>query len=313
MKALMYTAPLELRVVDVEEPVPAAGEVALRVRSVGICGSELEGIRSRSPFRVPPLVMGHEFGGERTDTGQRVVVNPIVACRSCDLCLRGQANVCRNRAVVGIHRAGGFAELVTVPEATLHAIPDAMSWEQAALVEPIANAVHAWQLVADRAPARVGILGAGTIGLVSLLVARWRGALQVDVADLAAERLDVAKAMGADTVGEALEGEYDVVFDAVGAAATRAASMERLRPGGAAVWLGLHSQEPAFAALDFIRSEQTVFGSFAYTDADFRQAIALAARTDPFWVTSFPLTEGDRVFVELMNGRTDVIKAQLQP
>ncbi|MBW3560976.1 MAG: alcohol dehydrogenase catalytic domain-containing protein [Actinobacteria bacterium] len=310
----MYTAPLELRVLDVDDPVPGPEEVLVRVRSSGICGSELEGIRSQSPFRVPPLIMGHEFAGERLDTGERVVVNPIVACGTCHLCLRGSANLCLERSVVGIHRAGGFAELVAVPETILYRWPDDATWEQAALVEPLANAVHAWRLVADRTPARVGILGAGTIGLVCLLVARWRGALEVHIADLADDRLRVADEAGATSVGERLDGEFDLVIDAVGAASTRKASVDQLRRGGVAVWLGLHSEDPSFTALDFIRNEQAVLGSFAYTDLDFRQAIALATSVDPSsWVRTFPLHQGADIFAQLMRGRTDVVKAQLVP
>jgi threonine dehydrogenase-like Zn-dependent dehydrogenase len=310
---MVYTAPLELQLLDVDLGAAGDGDVVVKVHSSGICGSELEGIRSRSPFRVPPLVMGHEFAGIREDTGERVVVNPIVACHTCDLCLRGQANLCRDRAVIGIHRPGGFAERVAVPAGNCHAIPDAMGWEQAGLVEPLANAVHAWRLIAHRTPARVGILGAGTIGLVSLLVARGRGAMDVAVADLSEGRLAVAQRLGATETGPALEGEFDVIFDCVGAPATRRASVELLRPGGATVWVGLHAEEPSFDSLAFTRAEKTIHGSFAYTDQDFRAAVRLAATVDPFWVTTLPLEQGVEIFTELMNGRTDVVKAQLTP
>jgi threonine dehydrogenase-like Zn-dependent dehydrogenase len=313
MKALVYTAPLELRVEEVDEPRPDEGEVLIRVKSAGICGSELEGVRSRSPFRVPPLVMGHEFGGERVDSGEAVVVNPITSCATCDLCLQGQGNLCRSRAVVGIHRAGGFAELVAVPERNLHPLPPGMSWAQAALVEPVANAVHAWRLVAARTPARVGILGAGPIGLVGLLVAGGGGAAEVCVADLVPNRLEIALQLGASSTGQELSGEFDVVIDAAGVPATRRASVASLRPGGAAVWLGLHSEDPSFAALDLIRGEKAVLGSFAYTDTDFRRAIGIAAAIDPSWVTTFPLERGAEIFMELMNGRADVVKAHLTP
>lgn len=309
----MYTAPLELRVLDVDEPQPDEGEVLIRVKSAGICGSELEGVRSRSPFRVPPLIMGHEFGGERVDTGEAVVVNPIASCATCDLCLHGQGNLCRSRAVVGIHRAGGFAELVAVPEHNLYPLPTGMSWAQAALVEPVANAVHAWRLVASRTPARVGIFGAGPIGLVCLLVANGSGAMEIRVADLAENRLEIARQLGASSTGSELTGEFDLVIDAAGVPATRRASVESLRPGGVAVWLGLLSDEPSFAALDLIRSEKAVLGSFAYTDADFRRAIRIAAAIDPSWVATFPLDRGAEIFTELMNGRTDLVKAQLKP
>ena len=97
MKAMVYTAPLELKILEVDVPEPLEGEVLVRVRAAGICGSELEGVASRSPFRVPPLIMGHEFVGNRADNGDFVIVNPVVSCFNCDLCLRGLTNVCRHR------------------------------------------------------------------------------------------------------------------------------------------------------------------------------------------------------------------------
>ena len=165
MRALVYSAPLELELQDVADPVAAAGEVIVEVQAAGICGSELEGFASRSPFRVPPLIMGHEFAGLRGDTGEPVVVNPLITCLRCDLCLRGLTNVCRERALVGVHRPGGFAERVAVPEATVHPMPKGMTAAQGALVEPLANAVHALRLAQqhDPQPRRVGVIGAGTL------------------------------------------------------------------------------------------------------------------------------------------------------
>jgi NADPH:quinone reductase-like Zn-dependent oxidoreductase len=116
MRAMVYSAPLTLEMQDVAEPSPATGEVVVEVRAAGICGSELEGFATQSPFQVPPLIMGHEFAGTVADTGRRVVVNPLVNCRECDLCLLGATNVCRRRALIGVHRPGGFGERVAVPE-----------------------------------------------------------------------------------------------------------------------------------------------------------------------------------------------------
>ena len=313
MKAIVYTGPQQLRYQDVADPDPAPGEIIVRVRAAGICGSELHGVASESPFRVPPLVMGHEFAGIREDTAERVVVNPLLACLSCDLCRRGSANVCRSRAIVGINRPGAFAERVAVPEANLYPAPQALTWEAGALVEPLANAIHAWRLSGDPAPQRVGILGAGAIGLVSLLVALTRGTPEVAIADLADERLAVAEQLGATSVGRTLDGEFDLVIDAVGVAATRAASVELVRPGGTAVWLGLHDEEPGFASLPFIRHEKSVHGSFCYTHADFAAALRLAPHLDTSWVTPMALTDGVRVFEELMRGRVDLLKVTLVP
>jgi threonine dehydrogenase-like Zn-dependent dehydrogenase len=313
VKAIVYTGPRELRYTDVAEPAPGPGEVVVEVRAVGVCGSELEGVASGSPFRVPPLIMGHEFAGRRADTGDRVVVNPLVACLECDLCLRGQANVCRRRAIVGIQRPGAYAERVAVPERCCYPAPAALDWETLALVEPLANALHAWRLPADRHPQRVGVIGAGPIGLSCVLVACSRGAPAVHVADLAKERRAAAERLGASWAGAALEGEFDLVVDAVGSPATRRAAVELTRPGGSAVWLGLHGPDPGFDGLALIRGEKSVLASFCYTDQDFRAAIGLAAAIDPWWVTSRPLSEGAELFMELMGGRTDLLKVEFIP
>ena len=234
MQALVYSAPLTLELQDVPEPKPGPGEVVVEVAAAGICGSELEGFRSQSPFRVPPLIMGHELAGRRADDGTPVAVNPLIACGACDLCLRGLPNVCRNRALVGIHRAGGFAERVAVPESSLVPLPADADLPRAALIEPFANGVHAWQLALaqDPAIAKVGIVGAGMLGLAVALVALEAGVREVAIADVSPKRLATAASIGVPVTAAALEGEHDVIFDAVGSETTRAASLARLRPGG---------------------------------------------------------------------------------
>jgi len=310
MRALVYTAPGVVELMDVDEPVVQQGEVLLDVELVGICGSELHGI-SKPGFRTPPLVMGHEFVG--TDPrGRRVAVNPLVPCGACDRCADDHPHLCRVRAIVGIHRAGAFAERIAVPESLLHELPSLLPWEAAAVVEPLANGLHAWGVAGKPVGQRVAVIGAGTIGLVSLLVALDQGAGEVVVVDLSEERLAQADRLGAVTARE-LTGEFDVVIDAVGAPATHHASVARVRPGGTAVWLGLMSDAAAFDSLDLVRQEKSVRGSFCYTDAEFGEAIALAGRCAVDWTRTFPLEEGAVVFTELMNGRSDIVKALLKP
>lgn len=310
MRALVFTATSTVEMLDVPEPQPADDEVIVDVEACGICGSELHGIQHPG-FRQPPLVMGHEFVGVDPQ-GRRVVINPIVSCGTCDLCLRGQDQLCRSRSIIGIHRAGGFGERVAVPRSQLHVIPDGLSWDAAALIEPLANAVHAWELVASLEPRRVGVVGAGTIGLVCLLVARHRGAEHVTVVDLSDERLERARALGATATGSVLEGEFDAVFDCVGLPSTRRTAVEVLRPGGRCVFLGLLSPDPGFDALGVVRQEKSISGSFAYPAADFAAAVELAPRVDLSWASDFPLTRGDTIFTELMNGRADIAKALLR-
>ncbi|MEV4163825.1 zinc-binding dehydrogenase [Nonomuraea dietziae] len=311
MRALVFTGPGVVEIREVAEPEVGDGEVLVHVVTSGICGSELHGVRTPG-FRVPPLVMGHEFAG-RTDDGTQVIVNPILSCGACDVCGMGLRNVCRKRQIVGVHRPGGFAERVAVPRAAITAPPVELDWTAAGIVEPAANAVHAWSLAGAPAGARVGVIGAGAIGLACLLVALSGGAGGIEVADHAESRRVIARSLGAHAAVAELAGEYDVIFDAVGAAVTRERSLALLRPGGVAVWLGLAEAVAGFDAAGLVRGEKRVLGSFAYTDADFATAAELVGGWDLSWVGTFPLIEGAAVFTTLMNGHSVPVKALLTP
>ncbi|HEY3036459.1 MAG TPA: alcohol dehydrogenase catalytic domain-containing protein, partial [Streptosporangiaceae bacterium] len=283
----------------------------------GICGSELHGAR-RPGFRKPPLIMGHEFAGVSAD-GTAVVINPILSCGRCAECQRGGRNVCRNREIIGVHRAGGFAERVAVPASALRPVPPGLSWEAAALIEPAANAVHAWNQVGGALGAggvkgaRVAVIGCGAIGLLCAAMALSGGAGRVDVTDLSPARLAAAQRLGAGAAGPSLSGEYDVVIDAVGSAATRAASVAHQRPGGVAIWLGLAGEEAGFDANALVRSEKRVLGSFAYRDEEFAHAMALIRDWDLTWAAGYPLAAGADIFTGLMNGGLHPVKALLRP
>jgi threonine dehydrogenase-like Zn-dependent dehydrogenase len=307
---MVYTKPGTVELLEVDDPVAGEGEVVVEVVACGICGSELHGI-SKPGFRQPPLVMGHEFSA-RAPSGDVVAVDPIVSCGQCGYCQAGRNEVCRERRIIGIHRQGAFAERVAVPEALLHKLPASVPPEQGALVEPLANALHAWRLAQGRSGADIGVLGAGSIGLAVLTVAKHHGA-HVSMTDLSSERLQLAEALGAEAVGPELDGEFEVVVDAVGARSTRRASLEHLRPMGTAVWLGLLDAEADFDALDLVRSEKQVLGSFAYSHDDFADAVALAGQVDLSWGALFDLDEGPVIFGQLMAGRCDIVKALLRP
>lgn len=307
----MFTGPGVLELQDVAEPEVAEGDVLVQVRSVGICGSELHGARHPG-FRKPPLIMGHEFAGTSA-AGDRVVINPMLSCGHCELCRGGLRQVCRERQIIGVHRAGGFAERVAVPGSTLRPVPDWLSWDAAAMVEPAANAVHAWNRSGAGPGARVAVLGCGAIGLLCLLTALDGGAASVDVTDLDPGLLAQARRLGAAAAGSGLTGDYDVIIDAVGTPLTRAQSVQHQRPGGTAVWLGLAQDSPGFDGNALIRSEKRVLGSFAYSDEEFARATELLRNWDLSWTSHYPLTDGAEIFTGLMNGGLDPVKALLLP
>ena len=309
MRALVFTRPGEVELRDEPPPVAGAGEALIRVHSSGICGSELHGFR-QAGMRTPPLIMGHEFAGVDED-GRHVVVNPLITCGHCAACQRGRPSVCATRQLLGVHRAGGFAEYVAVPKSAMHELPDALPWASAAIIEPLANAVHALNLVGDP-HGSIGIVGGGSIGLLTFLVARSRG-FDVVVAEPSDVRRDQAERLGATVVADLVsyDGEFAVTVDAVGNPAARHAALEQLAPGGSSVWIGLAGGETTIEANDIVRSEKRILGSFAYNDDEFVDAVRLVASLDLDWVTAIPMADSARVFMELAGGRSDIVKAVL--
>lgn len=325
MKALVYPAWETLEVREVPEPTPGPGEVLLRVAAVGVCGSELEAVATRSPRRPPPLVMGHEFCGvvERagpgvTDyrPGDRVAASSVVSCGRCADCRAGATHLCPGRQVFGMHRPGAFAEQVVVPAAALLPLPERVGPLEGALVEPLANAVHVWSLLPRRFPETVVVIGCGAIGLLTLQVARAGGALTLVAVDTNEARLELAHALGAEPLVNPTRQDVvaevraltrgrgaEVAVDAVGAAATRRAAVEVVRAGGHVVWIGLHDEGATLPARDVVLGERHISGSYAVTARDLETAVALLAHGRievAGWTRPFPLAEGPRVFRELL-------------
>lgn len=336
MQALVLRPGFVLEVQDVPEPRPAPGEVLVRVESAGICGSDVHGVATRSPRRQPPLIMGHEFVGTVTEhgpgapatlIGRRVAVNPQVPCGDCLPCRSGGENVCAARELIGGTRAGGFAELVSVPAGCLHLVSDELAADVAMLAEPLATCLHAFRLAGSGPPSTVVVLGGGPIGLLSAKVGRSLGADRVVVSDASARRresaasvADMTSTPGAlvDSVLELTGGRgAELVIDAVGVDATRADSLRLLSARGVAVWLGMHDEEATIPAFDLVVREQRIQGSFAYTNADFARAVELLEREPvdmALPVKAFSLSEGAGAFEGLLQGETDgFLKATLAP
>jgi L-iditol 2-dehydrogenase len=339
VKALRYPAWDVLDIADVDEPVLAPGDILLDVAAVGICGSELEAVKHRSPRRTPPLVMGHEFCGEvsaiapdvtECKVGDRVVANSLIPCGRCRECRRGAAHLCADRAIFGMNRPGAFAERVAVPARVLLPLPERVSPLQGALVEPLANGVHVWSLLAAKFPETVVVVGCGTIGLLALQVAKAGGALRLVAVDTSDTRLGMAQAVGAEPLfnptRDAVVDEIraftrgrgaDVVIDAVGAPATRRLAVDAVRPGGEVVWIGTHGDVTEVGGRDVVLGERRISGSYSTTSEDMETAIGLFAHgridIEP-WARPFPLEDGARVFRQLLDAPpAEYAKAILLP
>lgn len=339
MKALLYPAWDTLEITDQPMPAVGEGEALLKVAAVGVCGSELEGFRHHSPRRTPPIIMGHEFCGElvevpagesRWRAGDRVVCNALVPCGSCVRCKRGDFHLCAQRQVFGMHRPGAFAEYVNVPLRALIPWPAGMPAEHAALAEPLGNGVHVAGLVKDLQPKTVLVIGAGPIGLLAQQACQALLGATTYAADLSDERLAVARRVGAiqvfnpravdvvQAVRDLTDGEgADVVIDAVGASVTKKQSVQAMRPGGAAVWIGLHENVMNdFATYDVTLPEKRVFGSYAARLDEMQTALDLmaAGKVDVTgWPEVFPLDRGVEAFTRMLAARGTDIKAVIRP
>jgi threonine dehydrogenase-like Zn-dependent dehydrogenase len=338
MKTLLYPAYDRLEIAEAPDSQPGECELLLRVSACGICGSELEAFRNRSPRRVPPLVLGHEFCGEIVDTGrgvsnfklgERVVSHSLIGCGECRRCLRGEVNLCAHRQIFGMQRLGAFAELVTAPEKSVVAWPDHLSAEAASLAEVLANGVHVVGLSKRLNPRKVAILGAGAIGLMTLQAFQVLTGAEVIVSEIIPERLEAASKLGAklainpnqddfqSAVLDWTDGEgADVVVDACGLSATKQQSLPATRSGGATVWIGTHENTIMMDSYDITLSERCVQGSYAATMAELQLSVDLLAsgKVDgSSWIKAFPLNEGVTAFERMLAAQGDDIKAVLCP
>ena len=336
MQALLYTTSRSLEVRGVAAPRPERDEVVVRVEAAGICGSDLDGVKSRSPRRTPPLIMGHELCGEVVAAGgpagerlvgSRVAVNPQVPCGVCVRCRSGRENVCADRELVGGTRPGGFAERVAVPLRCVHPLSGELDSGVAVLCEPFATCIHALRLLPDPLPGLAVVLGGGTIGVLAAQALRLAGARTIVLSELDESRrreaaavadLLVAPAELPALVAELTGGAgAEVSLDAVGTSGTRRDSIRVLERGGTALWLGMHEQEAAIPGFELVVCEQRVQGSFAYTNADFARALALleAGRVVPaISQRPVPLAASAEVFGELLAGVSDgYLKAVVHP
>ncbi len=317
MKAIVWQGPSEMTVEERPEPGdPGEGELILQPEAVGICGSEVEGYLGHMGNRTPPLVMGHEFAGRVVATGpgagelegRRVAVNPLRGCGHCALCRAGLGNVCPDRTLIGVHVPGAFADYVRVPAADARVLPDGVSARLGALMEPLANGVHAVRLAGEGVE-RAVVLGAGTIGLVTLQAALLSGVPRVEVVEPHDARRERAARLGAHAVHAAPPQDDvgpDLVLDAVGAQATRSAGLGILRPGGTLVCIGLAADETTLGFHGVVRNQHRIQGSYAYTMADYEQAhewlVSGRASLGDDLTDVLPLDAGPEQFARLAQG-----------
>jgi L-iditol 2-dehydrogenase len=339
MRALLLDAERHLVRIDMPIPVPERPtDVLVRVRAVGVCGSDLHGYLGHTGRRIPPLVMGHEATGEvvevgsgarRLRPGARVATNTVAACGRCRPCLAGERSVCEHRRILGMNAPGAYAEYVVWPEESLLELPEGLSYEAGALAEPLAVALHAVNMASIKPDDVVFIAGGGPIGVLVHLLVRIAGAGRIIVSDLHPERLRSARAFGADVVIEAAREDpvavardhtggagVDVAIEAVGAGVTARQTIEAVRNSGTVVWLGNSEDRIEIGMQAVVTRNLTIRGSYGMTVDEFERALALLADgrlpIDDIINRYASLDEGPALFEELLASPV-TIKCVMRP
>ncbi|GAA1870141.1 zinc-dependent alcohol dehydrogenase [Myceligenerans crystallogenes] len=295
MRAAVWRGPDVITVQEVPFPEVPEGWALVEVEYTGICGTDLSILHGTHPRARPGLVPGHEIVGVIADAGTtgltpgvRVVAEPLVSCGDCLACRSGSTHVCRDLRLFGIDAPGSLARYVALPAAALHVVPAGVPARQAALVEPLAVAVHAVALSGLKEGDTVAVLGGGPVGVLTALVAGHAGAGRVVVGEPRAWRRDVVAGLGADVVPDGVDpaahlaaltaGEgADVTFDAAGHPAVAAALPAVTRVLGRIVVVGVHKQPVPVDLQAVCFKEQTLVGVRVYTRDDVAEAVRLVA------------------------------------
>ncbi|MEM6481087.1 MAG: alcohol dehydrogenase catalytic domain-containing protein [Pseudomonadota bacterium] len=324
MKALIYEGVETLTHRDAPPPQPAPGEELIRIEAVGICGSDMHAYLGHDNRRPAPLILGHEAAGTIETgprAGERVTINPLVTNPDSLYSRQGRENLCPDRQIISMPpREGAFAQFLAMPARNLVTIPDHVPTDRAALAEPLAVSWHAARLglvaLHPDSERTALVIGGGAIGLAAALCLRAQGCDAITISEPNAAR----RGYLIDTCGEkavkAPDKMFDLVVDAVGFAATRAAASHCVRPGGVIVHIGLGEDEGGLDIRRMTLQEITFIGTYTYSAQDFRDTAAALfdGRLGPLdWFEVRDLSDGADAFRALRAGEVAAPKIVLHP
>jgi len=339
MKAAVFTAPFRIEMQEVPEPKPGPNEVKIKVKAAGICGSEVHAYNGTHPFRHPPAIMGHELSGEVMEVGSavkgfrpkdRVMVEPQKTCGTCVYCQGTDYYLCKQKVVLGTTTwNGAFGEYILAPEPIVYHLPANMTYEEGALVEPLAVGLHAVRQSSVHLGSSVVVIGSGTIGLATMACAQAQGAGHIIAVDVLDFNLEMAKRMGAtrlvnakrEKLAEVVAKEVhpsgaEIGFDAAGYPAVVDDLLAVIRRKGEIILIALF-EEPVVIKNSFgiIGGEMKIKGVQMYHREDFQAAIELIRlqRLDvkPLISHRLPVEEAQKGLEILYRKSEDVIKVLL--
>ena len=311
MKALILEDKRKLVFRDRDTPSFTDGQVLIDIEVAGIGGSEYLGFNNPG-IRPLPHIMGHGITG-RTPKGKRVAIYPLQGCGKCVYCKDNHVQLCDKWTLIGVHCDGGFAQKVAVPHELLFELPNEITWEQSAFIEPFANSMNAWEISQASRENSIAIIGAGSLGLGLVACAHAEQCQVIEVSDLSASRLDAAKHLGATKSAQHLNGQFDIVFDTVGTQETRALAIQLSKKGGKSVFLGFATPMFEVNFAELIRHQKQFLGSFVYSKEQFKKAMHLAKNCQSGWVTNLSFIEVEVQLGKYLNNDFSTVKAVLRP
>lgn len=277
MRAAVFQSIEDIQIKDVPDPVPKEGEVIIRPKYCGICGTDLSAWKYSTVGSG--VILGHEIAGEVIELGpgveswsigDRVVPNSLIPCMQCKFCHEGKFSICESVEFLGITINGGMAERVTVPANSLYSIPENMSWQEAALVEPLAIILHGFSKIHLRAWHSILILGAGPIGLLATKIAQISGAASIAISEPNEFRRDLAAKIGQIKINNpkqtpptfAFENSFDIVIESSGVANVATEAFSLLKKGGTLLVLGISADPVEADFMSVVLNEYTIKGSY---------------------------------------------------
>jgi L-iditol 2-dehydrogenase len=343
MKALLLTDYMQLTLTDMAVPAIGPQDVLIRVRSCGICGSDVHGIDGSTGRRIPPLVMGHEAAGVIAEVGRdvsdwkaddRVTFDSTISCGACAFCQAGDINLCDNRQVLGVscgdyRRHGAFAEYVAVPARILYRLPESLSFDHAAMIEAVSVAVHAVHLTPLTSGDTAVVVGCGMIGQLTIQAAKAAGFASVVGVDVDDARLAVAQRAGADAVLNSRACDVpaeirartngrgaDAVLEAVGMTAPIQTAISAVRKGGTVTLIGNFSGQIDLPLQQVVTRQIRLQGSCA-SAGEYPKCIELMAsrqiRVDDLISAYTPLEEAPDWFDRLYRHEPNLMKVIVRP
>ncbi len=334
----VMTSPGKIELQDVPKPKPSPTQAVVRIKNIGICGSDIHVYHGKHPYTSYPVVQGHEVSGEVVavgnevsgfQQGDRITIQPQVVCGRCYACRHGNYHICDNLKVMGFQTTGAAAEYFAVEAEKMLKLPEQISFEQGAMVEPLAVAVHALGRHGSVEGEQVLVLGAGPIGNLVAQAAKGMGAAQVMIVDISDFRIRTAEKCGIDhtvnnsqaDLGEQIRHAFgedgaDLILECVGVNPTIEQAIEHARKGTEIIIVGVFGEKPT-VDLGLVQDrELKLIGTLMYQERDFRKAIELIAKRkvvfEPLITDFFDFKDYQKAYEYIEEKKEETMKVMIR-